>query len=163
VLTWTSTRRTTIGSSNHAVRNSSEPKRPQAILRRRKARTPDARAQIAAALDAGDRAAGPLASLVTRYLESRKRSVRQACRDPLRRLLLRVAAETELLDDPASEDGFADCVARLAGHHERWLRQPEAWTARSHNAAGSSRRSRVTCSPATTCRRYGRRLARQHE
>jgi hypothetical protein len=101
-----------------------------AELRRRKDRRVDARAQILAAFDDG-RDVGPLSAHVLRNLGTRKRPLARAARDAMRRLLLCVDAETYLLN----ENRWAQAVVRLARRHGEWLRPPEAWKARSHNAA----------------------------
>ena len=100
------------------------------VLRRRKDRREGPRAQILAAFDEG-RDAGWLSAHILRNLGTRKRPLRRVARDAMRLLLLRVDAESYLLDAPR----WACAVISLARRHEQWLRQPEVWKARSHNAA----------------------------
>ena len=98
------------------------------VLRERKGRRGTVRDQIVAAFDGRD--AGPVSQLLLRNLGTRKRPVKGAAREALRRLFLRVEGQSALLD----EDGFARGVAQLARFYEQWVRGPEEWTPRSHNA-----------------------------
>ena len=114
----------------------------EAAMRRRKDRRADNRAQILAAFalvgERGDRNAaagrdrdfGPLSNAIVCYLGSRKRPLRVVHREGIRQLLLRVELQTNLLDDIA----VARSVLELSRRYDCWLRQPEDWAARSHNA-----------------------------
>jgi hypothetical protein len=99
-----------------------------AVLRERKDRRANTREQIVAAFDRGE-AVGPLGQQILNLLGSRKRRMPVTDREALRRLLVRVEAETDLLNDFWR---VLDIV-RMARQHAHWIRPPEQWVARSHN------------------------------
>ena len=117
------------------------------VLRQRKERRADNRAQILAAFDGRD--LGPLSARIRVCLRGGAISQSpdpRAARDALRRLLLRVHDETYLLNGAA----YVQAVLRLGQRYAQWVLQPDDWRARSHNASrqlASLSRHLLACYP----------------